>query len=74
MFAGKFLKISKNFISHFLTRELRSRIIGCQSQVKLCIHLSYKLYLTICNLSKSLEKEGMYTHADNFAITEKPGS
>ena len=67
MFAGKFLKISKNFISHFLTRELRSRIIGCQSQVKL-------LYLTTCNLSKSLEKEGMYTHADNFAIMEKPGS
>ena len=69
MFAGKFLKISKNFISHFLTRELRSRI-----KVKLCKHLSYKLYLTICNLSESLEKEGMYTHADNFAIMEKPGS
>ena len=41
---------------------MRSRIIGCQSQMKLFkfsygMHLSFKLHFTTANLSKSLRKE-----------------
>ena len=45
---------------------MRSRIIGCQSQMKFlkffyCMHLSCKLHFATANLSKSLHKEIIFS-------------
>ena len=56
--------IPHNFIclQENLDRETRSRIIGCQAQMKLFkvfygMHLSYKLYSITDNLSKTLQRK-----------------
>ena len=61
---AQLMKLWEICLQETLTREVRSRIIGCQFQMKLFkffhgVHLSYKLYLITDNLSKSLPKESM---------------
>ena len=61
---AQLMKLWEICLQETLTREVRSRIIDCQFQMKLFkffynVHLSYKLYLITDNLSKSLQKESM---------------
>ena len=63
MFTGKLLKTSKNFFSHFLTRELRSRIIGCQS-IKwnyACTLLTNCIYQPVI-YGKASQRKYLYTY------------
>ena len=61
---AQLMKLWEICLQETLTREVRSRIIDCQFQMKLFkffygMHLPYKLYLITDNLSKSLQKESM---------------
>ena len=61
---GQLMKLWEVCLQGNLDRETRSRINGCESQMKLFkffygMHLSYKLYSITDNLSKTLQNENM---------------
>ena len=61
---AQLMKLWEVCLQETLTREVRSRMIGCQFRTKLFkffygVHLPYKLNLITDNLSKSLQKESM---------------
>ena len=61
---AQLMKLWEICLQEQLDKEIRSRIVGCQYQMKLFsffygIHLGYKLYIISDNLSKTLQKESM---------------